>query len=76
MSSQRRDDPDARLRDFLGADPPASMSALDAAARAELTDIVLAARERQTAGLRDAFDATLRHVPLPARKIVKKVLLG
>jgi len=76
VTAQRSDDPDARLRDFLGTDPPASVAALEASARAELAELVLAARDKQTAGLREAFDATLRHVPLPARAIVKKVLLG
>jgi hypothetical protein len=76
VTSQRSDDQDERLRDFLGVDPPASVTALDPAVRAELADIVLAARSRQTESLREAFEATLKHVPLPARKIVKKVLGG
>jgi hypothetical protein len=76
VTAQRSDDRDARLREFLGTDPPASVRSLDDWVRAQLTDIVLAARDRQAAGLREAFDATLRHVPRPARAIVKKVLLG
>ena len=41
-----------------------------------MADIVAAAKARQSASLLEAFDATLKHVPFPARKIVKKVLLG
>ena len=34
------------------------------------------ARRHQSASLSESFDATLKHVPFPARKLVKKVLLG
>jgi hypothetical protein len=61
---------------MLGTDPPASVAALDPAVRDRLADIVAAAKARQAADLAQAFDATLKHVPFPARKLVKKVLLG
>ena len=67
---------DDRLRDVLGDDPPASVAALRQEVRDQLADIVAAAKARQSASLLEAFDATLKHVPFPARKIVKKVLLG
>lgn len=79
MSSQRRGNESAtdnRLRDVLGDDPPTSVAALDPKVRDQLADIVEAAKARQSASLLEAFDATLRHVPFPARKLVKKVLLG
>ncbi|MDT4936796.1 MAG: hypothetical protein QOG80_467 [Pseudonocardiales bacterium] len=69
-------DADHRLRDLLGADPPASVAALPADIRAQLADVIADAHERQAASLAAAFEATLRHVPFPARKIVKRVLLG
>lgn len=69
-------DPDARLRTFLGAAPPESVSQLPDDARAALADLLDEARRRQAEGLMTAFDATLKHVPFPLRKIVKKVLVG
>jgi hypothetical protein len=69
-------DAEQRLRGLLGGPLPASVAALDEAALTELADIVADARRRQAASLREAFDATLKHVPFPARGIVKKVLLG
>jgi hypothetical protein len=67
-------DPDQRLRALLGADPPASISALDDAARADLADVIATARERQATSLEAAFVATLKHVPFPVRGIVRKVI--
>jgi hypothetical protein len=69
-------DVDQALRTLLGAEPPASVLALDGAARAELADIIVAARRQQARSLADAFDATLKHVPFPVRAIVKRVLGG
>jgi uncharacterized protein (DUF2236 family) len=69
-------DPDPRLRALLGADAPASVQALDPAARAALADLLEDARRRQTRSLENAFTAALKHVPFPVRGIVKKVLLG
>lgn len=70
--------PDAaeRLRELLGGPLPASVATLDESVLADLADIVADARRRQAASLREAFEATLRHVPFPVRGIVKKVLLG
>jgi hypothetical protein len=69
-------DPDDDLRELLGTDPPASVRALPADARAELADLLRDARRRQARTLEDAFVATLKHVPFPVRGIVKKVLMG
>jgi hypothetical protein len=68
--------PDERLRDLLGADPPASVLALDADARAALAALLRDARARETRALEESFAATLKHVPFPVRGVVKKVLLG
>jgi hypothetical protein len=67
---------DDELRELLGAEPPASVAALDAGARAELVAVLRESRRKQARSLEDAFAATLRHVPFPVRGIVKKVLLG
>jgi hypothetical protein len=67
---------DERLSKLLGAAPPPGVQQLPEPVRAELADLVEDARRRQAAGLEEAFAATLRHVPFPVRKIVKKVLLG
>ncbi|MDT4916328.1 MAG: hypothetical protein QOH89_1028 [Pseudonocardiales bacterium] len=69
-------DPDDDLRSLLGADPPASVRELPAAARAELAEILREARKGQDRTMEEAFVATLKHVPFPVRGIVKKVLLG
>lgn len=69
MSAADRD-----LRTLLGADPPASVLALDDATRADLAAVIAQARNRQAMGLKDAYAATLKHVPFPVRGIVKKVL--
>jgi hypothetical protein len=69
-------DPDDDLRALLGADPPASVTALSAADRARLADILREAKRRQARTLEDAFVATLKHVPFPVRGLVKKVLIG
>jgi hypothetical protein len=69
-------DPDERLRELLGAEPPASVAALDDAARAALVELLEDSRRRQTRSLEDAFTAALKQVPFPVRGIVKKVLLG
>lgn len=67
---------DDRLRQVLRADPPAGVLALDEADRAALADLVADARARQDRSLEESFDRTLKHVPFPVRKIVKKVLTG
>jgi hypothetical protein len=69
-------DPNARLRQLLADEPPASVLALDDAARTELADLLVEARRRQTDSLQEAFAATLKYVPFPVRGIVKKVLMG
>jgi hypothetical protein len=67
--------PDERLRELLGAEPPASVLALDESVRHDLAEIIVDARRRQAAALAEAFEGTLKHVPFPLRGIVKKVLL-
>jgi hypothetical protein len=69
-------DADDRLRSLLGADPPASVQALDEDARRELAELIAGSRQRQAKSLEAAFAATLKHVPFPVRGIVKKVLIG
>ena len=67
---------DERLRAVLGAEPPASVLALDEPARAELAGLLEESRRRQSRSLEASFVATLKHLPFPIRGIVKKVLLG
>ncbi len=69
-------EPDEDLRALLGAEPPASVLALDADTRAALADLLRDSRQRQTRTLEQSFTATLKHVPFPVRGIVKKVLFG
>jgi hypothetical protein len=69
-------DPDERLRELLGAEPPPSVSALNAEDRTALADLLEDSRRRQNRSLEDAFTAALKQVPFPVRGIVKKVLLG
>lgn len=76
VSLPRVPDPDERLRTVLAADPPPSVLALDEAKRAALADLLEDARRRQAEDLEQAFTATLKYVPFPVRKIVRKVLLG
>lgn len=64
------------LADLLGAAPPASIAALPASARDDLAGVVADARRSQAAGLQEAFQEALRHVPFPVRGVVRKVLLG
>lgn len=65
---------DERLSTLLGADPPASVLALDDAARAGLADVITEALRQQARDMHAAYDASMRHVPFPVRGIVKKVL--
>jgi hypothetical protein len=65
---------DRDLRTLLGADPPASVQALDEATRADLASVIAQARKRQVMDLKAAYTATLKHVPFPVRGIVKRVL--
>ena len=67
---------DEQLRTLLRADPPPSILALPDHGRAELARVIAAARRRQAQELVDSYDAALRHVPAPVRRLVKKVLSG
>ena len=69
-------DSDRRLREFLGGEPPDGISSLPDPARDALIEIVLGARKRQAQSLQAALAAALKHIPLPLRGIVKKVLIG
>lgn len=69
-------DPDDDLHELLGADPPPGVRGLAAAERGRLAELLRDSRRRQAATLEDAFAATVKHVPLPVRGIVKKVLMG
>lgn len=66
---------DDRLRRLLAGDPPASVTALPEEHRRALADLLAESRKRQAASLEEAFTATLKFVPFPLRKLVKKVLL-
>ena len=77
MADQPSDpDVDERLHALLGGAPPASVQALDPAARAALADLLADSRRRQAHSLQQAFTASLKHVPFPVRGLVKRVLLG
>jgi hypothetical protein len=67
---------DERLRRLLRDEPPATVLALPEADRCALADLLTETRARQADSLRDAFEATLTHVPFPIRRIVRKVLTG
>ena len=67
---------DHRLERALRGTPPSGVSALPEHHRSALADLLADARRRQAASLEEAFTATLKFVPFPVRKIVKKVLLG
>jgi hypothetical protein len=66
----------ADLRTLLRADPPASVHALPEHARLELARVIVAARRRQAQELAASYEASLRHVPGPVRRVVRKVLGG
>lgn len=65
---------DEQLGRLLGVDPPASILALDEVTRADLVGVIESARARQARELAAAYESSLKHVPLPIRGIVKKVL--
>ena len=67
---------DEKLRTLLGGDPPPAILALPEGGRAELARVIADARRRQAKELAASYDAALRHVPAPVRRLVKKVLNG
>lgn len=69
-------DPGERLRVLLHGPPPDSVAALSDADRTALADVLDEALRRQDESVLEAFTATLKHVPFPLRKVVKKVLMG
>jgi hypothetical protein len=64
------------LTELLGTPLPTGIEALPDPARAELVDVIRAARRKQAADLEAAFHATLKHIPFPLRGVVKKALMG
>ena len=65
-----------QLRAVLRTEPPPSILALPEQSRAELARVITDARRRQAKELAASYDAALRHVPAPVRRLVKKVLSG
>jgi hypothetical protein len=65
---------DPQLRGLLGVDPPATVLALDDAARSDLAAVITEALGRQARDMQAAYAASMRHVPFPIRAIVKRVL--
>jgi hypothetical protein len=65
-----------RLAGLLRGPEPAGAAALPGADRDALADVVERALARQHRELTASFEATIRHVPLPLRGVVRKVLLG
>lgn len=74
--SEPRQTSDEALATLLGGEPPAGIAALPAEDRAELAQVIAAARRKQADDLAASFRLTLRHVPFPLRGVVKRVLLG
>jgi hypothetical protein len=64
------------LRDLLGEPPPPGVAALPDAARGALAEVIAAARRKQSDDLAASVATTLRHIPLPLRAVVKRVVLG
>jgi hypothetical protein len=69
-------DIDDRLRSLVSGEPPAGILALDETAKTSLADLLTETRTHQTQTLQESLNAALKHVPLPLRGVVKKVLIG
>jgi hypothetical protein len=67
---------DPSLETLLRAEPPPSIAALPEPGRAALARVIADARRRQAQELAASYDAALRHVPAPVRRLVRKVLTG
>ena len=65
-----------RLAALLPGPEPPGIAALPTADRDALADVIEAALARQRRELATSFEATLRHVPSPFRRVVRRVLLG
>lgn len=63
------------LRELLGAPPPPGIAALPEQAQRDLATVISATLQNQSEHLHAAFGATLRHVPLPLRAVVKRLLV-
>lgn len=68
------DDPVARLEESLRGPLPPSVAALEPQVLATLADALQDARRRLGEDLLAALDESMRHVPLPLRGLVRKVL--
>jgi hypothetical protein len=66
----------ASLAELLGTEPPPSVQSLPPATRARLADVLAEARAEQSRSLAAAFEAALRVLPFPVRRVVRKVVLG
>ena len=66
--------PITRLGEILRAEPPASVSELEPAVVAKLSDAIMAEHRRQEAAIEQAIDDALRIVPRPLRGIVRRIL--
>ncbi len=64
------------LRDALGDEPPAGIGALSDDELADLVAALGAAHAEQSAALDDAIGHTLRFLPWPLNRIVKRILVG
>ena len=67
---------DDKLTAVLGAAPPASVTALPAAARDRLADQVVAAKEQLERDTEASVATAIAGVPFAVRGLVKKALLG
>jgi hypothetical protein len=65
-----------RLAGLLRGPEPPGVTALGGSDRDALADAIEQALERQRRELAASFDATLRHVPVPLRGVVRRVLFG
>jgi hypothetical protein len=63
-----------RLSELLGTEPPAEIAALPDRTRAQLAQLVGAARAQQGRDLDMAFAAVIKTVPLPLRPIARRIL--
>jgi hypothetical protein len=68
------DDPVARLEQTLRGPLPPTVAALDPEVVAALADTLQDAKRRLAEVVLAALDESMRHVPLPLRGLVRKVL--
>jgi hypothetical protein len=66
----------ASLAELLGTAPPPAVQTLPPAAQERLAEIIADARAQQRRTLDAAFEAALRHLPVPLRPLARRMLLG